>query len=352
VNAAQQIDFIIVGQGLAGSALAMQCCSRRYKILVLDDPSQNRSSFVAAGLFNPVTGKKMVKTWLADQLFPTLLEYYRAVEKETGTAFLHTAPIYRPFVSIREQNEWTARSGEDDYRDFVESVSLFPAFDGKINDPFGGVALKQTGYLDAPCYLKAVRKFLQARGVFREQIFNDDSLEISDDFVRYGDVLARKIIFCQGVQNGSNRWFGDFPIIPVKGEFIHIQCDWKADVILNRGVFMMPGPRDGEWKVGATYSWDDPCLEVTASARGELSRKLEDLIRIPYTITDQQWGIRPTTSDRRPMLGPHPLYKNLVIFNGLGTKGVSLAPYFSEILVRWMVNEGMIGKEADVSRFI
>ena len=351
MNAAQQIDFLIVGQGLAGSALAMRCSKRRYKILVLDDPSQNRSSMVAAGLFNPVTGKKMVKTWLADELFPALHEYYRAVEEDTGCTFLHPMPMYRPFVSIKEQNEWMAKGSQEPYRDFVLSVSVFPLLGGKINDPFGGVTLKQTGYLDTASYLKAVRQYLAGRDSFREQMFDEDRLEIGADFIRYGDITARKIIFCQGAQNSGNRWFGHFPIIPVKGEYIDIQCDCESDVIFNRGVFMLPGPGKHQWRVGATYSWDDLGSQVTPWARGELTRKLDDLIRIPYTIKSQQWGIRPTTSDRRPMVGAHPQYNSLVIFNGLGTKGVSLAPYFSEVLVRWMENEGTIGKEADVSRF-
>jgi glycine/D-amino acid oxidase-like deaminating enzyme len=114
---------------------------------------------------------------------------------------------------------------------------------------------------------------------------------------------------------------------------------------------MAPGKSSGEWRVGATYNRNDSSSASSEWARTELAGKLEDLIHFPYSIIGQQWGFRPTTPDRKPILGSHPQHPPLIIFNGLGTKGVSLAPYFSEVLFRWMENEGMINKEADVTRF-
>jgi glycine/D-amino acid oxidase-like deaminating enzyme len=351
VNAARNIDFLIVGQGLAGSALAMKCCERRYKILVFDDPSQNHSSRVAAGLFNPVTGKYMTKTWLADLIFPTLFEYYTAVEGLTRRRFFNPIPIYRPFAGIEEQNEWMGRSAAASYDAFVSNISQAPAFKGKINEPFGGVTLKQSGYLDTRAYLEAVRTYLEDRGAYRAQKFDGEKLEVRDDWVQYGDISAKKIIFCQGVQNATNRWFNTCPVEPLKGEMIQVQCALPMDVIFNRGVFMVPGPNSSDWRVGATYNREDHEPQVTASARDELTRKLDDLVRVPFSVTGQYWGVRPTTPDRRPVIGSHPNLRSMVIFNGLGTKGVSLAPYFSEILIRWLEGRGAIGKEADISRF-
>ncbi len=351
MNDTDKIDFIIVGQGLAGSALAMRLYKRNYKLLVLDEPSQNRSSLTAAGLFNPVTGKNMVKTWLADEIFPCLSEYYSQIEALTNTRFFHPMPLYRPFASIQDQNQWMARSAEEAYSNYVSEVSGSPRFEEKINDSLGGVTFKQTGYLDTRSYLEAVRKCLIEQGAFQAQHFQEEKLEILGNSVRYGKITAKKIIFCQGVRNTSNRWFNRYPVQSLKGEFLNMQCGWQTDVILVRGVFMVPGPGGNEWRVGATYNWHDQEPSVTVAAREELTGKLDDLIRMPYKITAQHWGVRPTTPDRKPIIGPHPQHNSLVIFNGLGTKGVSLAPYFSEVLIRWMENKGTINKEADVSRF-
>ena len=67
-----KIDFLLIGQGLAGSALGYRLKKAGKKIKLIDLPSENKSSRVAAGLYNPVTGRKMVKTWNADLLSPEI----------------------------------------------------------------------------------------------------------------------------------------------------------------------------------------------------------------------------------------------------------------------------------------
>lgn len=351
MNNASDVDFLIVGQGLAGSAVALRAMARNYKVLVLDEPSQNRSSRVAAGLFNPVTGRNMVKTWLADEIFPALHHFYRQAERLTGKTFFHPMPLYRPFANAEEQNEWMGKSADHAFAKYIARLSLSGCYDGKVRDPFGGITFTQTGFLDTLGYLEAVRTYLLGRQAFASAVFEAGQLEPGQSSVRYGSVTARKIIFCQGVQNAINPWFRNIPVKSLKGEFLGVQSDWRKDVILNRGVYFVPGAASGEWRVGSTYNWNDHSPEITAGARKELIEKLEDLISMPYTITGQQWGVRPTTPDRKPVLGAHPEHPSLVIFNGFGTKGVSLAPYFSEVLIRWMENKGTINKEADVTRF-
>lgn len=346
-----EIDLLIIGQGLAGSAVAMRAIERGYKILVMDEPAQNHSSVVAAGLFNPITGRKNVKTWLADEIFPSLHKFYSYAERVTGTEFFHPMPIYRPFISVEEQNEWMGNSAEDRYKDYLAGVSFSSGYNDRVNDPFGGITLKQSGYLDTRRYLEAVREYLTERAAFQSRTFVSDTLEISDEFVRYENIKAARVIFCQGVRNDANPWFRTFRVNSLKGEFLTMQCDWGADVILNRGVYVVPGTLTEGWRVGATYNWNDHLPEITPWARKELTTRLDDLVRMPYTITGQQWGVRPTTPDRKPIIGAHPEYRSLIIFNGFGTKGVSLAPYFSEVLIRWMEKKGTINKEADVTRF-
>lgn len=348
---AVEIDFLIVGQGLAGSALAMRALLRNHTVMVLDAPSQNHSSRVAAGLFNPVTGRNHVKTWLADEIFPFLFRFYREAERVTGAKFFYEMPLHRPFASAAEQNEWMARSTDDSYRNYIASLSTAGNADPAIEEPFGGVTFTQTGYVSTGPYLLAVRQYLERADAYREMTFVPEELVVEKGHVRLGNIRAKKIVFCQGAQNELNPWFRNVPVKPLKGEFITIQCRWRKNVILNRGVYMVPGEHPEEWRVGSTYNWDDRSLGPTPRAREEISQRLKLFFRLPFTVTGQKWGFRPSTPDRKPVLGGHPAYPPLVIFNGLGSKGVSLAPYFSEVLIRWLENEGMIHKEADVTRF-
>jgi glycine/D-amino acid oxidase-like deaminating enzyme len=351
VNATETVDYIIVGQGLAGSSVALQLIKREKKILVIDDSSSNHSSRIAAGLFNPVTGQNLVKTWMADTIFPYLHRYYREVELLTQKRFFQPMKLYRPFGSASEQNDWMGRTQDPLYAPYVDSINTSSRFPGEIKDNSGGMMLKQCGVLNTASYVDAIRDHIRSSNHFLDQPFNYDSVTINRDHVEYAGFRARKIIFCEGYRNAINPWFKRVPIRPLKGETITIKTAWPEHVILNRGVYMVPGIGPDEWRVGSTYNYNVTEPGTTQKGCEELTEKLNQLISFSFTIIAQDWGIRPTTIDRRPILGMHKDFERLLIFNGLGTKGVSLAPYFSEVFVRWVLGEGPLHKEVDVTRY-
>jgi glycine oxidase len=342
-----KVDYIVVGQGLAGSAIAVQLLKLKKKIVVFDDPSSNNSSRIAAGLFNPVTGKKMVRTWLADKLFPYLQHFYSSLEKETGNQFFNPVPLYRPFISIEEQNEWMVRAGDPLYGPYIDKVTTSNLIDG-VFDPYGGLLLRQCGFLDTMKYIQAVSILIEQNGTLNKELFLPDDLSFSDHGVVYRKYEATKIIWCTGVH--KHKLLEWLPIRSLKGETLSIKTELPMHTIINRGVYMVPMD-ESTWRVGSTYRFDDQTEMVTEEGKNELKSKISELIDIPFQIIDHQWGFRPTTPDRRPILGAHPEYKNLIVFNGLGTKGVSLAPYFSEVLVHWLEKSGSINKEVDIERF-
>jgi glycine oxidase len=342
------IDYIVVGQGLAGSAVAMQLIHLGKKVVVFDDPESNNSSRIAAGLFNPVTGKKMSKTWLADKIFPYLHQYYQTLEKQTGSRFFFSLPLYRPFISVEEQNEWMVRAGEAAYSPYVEKIHTQQVFPEVIN-PYGGLLLRKCGFVDTRKYIQAVSILIGHQNTLLKEMFSTDDLIITDHGVSYKQFTAKKIVWCTGVHN--NKYFDWLPIRCLKGETLSIRTDLPAGMIINRGVYMVPEFENRTWRVGSTYNVQDKAPGLTAGGKSELEGKISELILSDYTIADHQWGFRPTTPDRRPILGAHPEFRNLIVFNGLGTKGVSLAPYFSEVLVHWLEKKGSIDKEVDIDRF-
>jgi glycine oxidase len=344
-------DYIIVGQGLAGSCLALQLIRRGKKILVIDEPEKNICSTVAAGLFNPVTGQNLVKTWMADRLFPYLHNFYEKVEEETGIKILHALPMYRPFLTIEEQNEWMARTTMDEYKNIIGQVFTAPAY-GDIHNSLGGVLLTNSGFIDTQAFLSASRTIIEAHACLYKDGLQHNELQIHADYVAYHNWTAKKIIFCEGYKVAENPWFNKLPIRPLKGESLRIKTSWTEQVMLNRGVYMVPSNQPDHFKVGSTYQLKNIEYKPTQSGKEELEQKLRALIQFEYSVEAHEWGIRPTTVDRRPILGEHPVYKPLVIFNGLGTKGVSLAPYFSNVLAGWLESDGSsLPEEINVSRF-
>ena len=72
---------------------------------------------------------------------------------------------------------------------------------------------------------------------------------------------------------------------------------------------------------------------------------------VPYEVIEHSAGIRPTTIDRRPIIGSHPNYKNIYVFNGLGSRGILLAPTLSCWLYNHIYKRLLISKEVDIKRF-
>ncbi len=318
-------------------------------MVVFDQPELNHCTSAAAGLFNPITGKMLAKTWHADTLFPYLHTFYRRAENQLKKKFFYPVPLYRPFSSVQEQNEWMGRSTHASMKEYIANIFLNSTYGNEVRDPVGGVLLKHGGYVDTTVFTAAVRTLLNDSGSYREERLEEAELNALDQGIFYRDFTAKKIIYCGGVSDLNSRYFSWLPIKPLKGETLLIHMAPIAR-IYNRGVYVVPGNRRGEFKVGSTYDFD-LAPTVTDAGKAELEGKLNELMRISYSIIHQNWGIRPTTPDRRILLGPHPSHPNIVIFNGLGTKGISLAPYFSGLLAGWLGGEGEIGAEVNIQRF-
>jgi glycine/D-amino acid oxidase-like deaminating enzyme len=344
------LDFLIVGQGIAGSVLALQLLKRNKKVLVINNRATNCSSAVSAGIYNPITGRNMVKTWLADELFPYLTRFYQEAEKTLKAQFLHPMPIFRPFLTEQERAEWLTRVLQRDFSDFVAEVAAPTFHQDNMVHQHGGIVLKQSGYLDVKGFLKATRTYLEETGSYLEGDFIYDDMHLGS-WVSYQNIAAHQVIFCEGPQAQHNPFFSALPFRLVKGELLSVTLQQPLDVIYNRGIFIVPqATAANQAIVGATYNWQELSPTPTEAARHHLEEKLRKTFSLAYTVNDQQAGIRPATFDRHPLIGLHPRHPQIGIFNGLGTKGVSLAPYFAEKLVKHLLLQEALPQEVQLSR--
>jgi glycine/D-amino acid oxidase-like deaminating enzyme len=347
----KSVDYIIIGQGLAGSCLALQLLNLKKKIMVLDQPHANRASVIAAGLFNPITGKVMMKTWRAAELFTYLHSFYLEAQALLNAEFFFPRPLYRPFISAEEQNEWMGKSADGGLGDFIEAVYSAPAFTEDVMNPYGGVLLKGCGYVHTETFLKAVRRQLIDLDSYKETAFDEKALEVGGSQMVYQNWSAPKIIYCNGVAAQQSKYFKEVPLRALKGETLTIAVQPFLPRVYNRGVYVVPSAAPDQYKVGATYHAHDFTEAITLKAKQELSDKLDELLLRPRQLLSQQWGMRPTVSDRRPVIGPSRHNSKIILFNGLGTKGVSLAPFFSARLALWLEGKGLIEPTVAIERF-
>ncbi|TKT92723.1 NAD(P)/FAD-dependent oxidoreductase [Dyadobacter frigoris] len=343
-------DYLIVGQGIAGTSLAWHLHNSGKKVLLVNDSSLPSSSKVAAGIFNPLTGKKLVKTWLAGDIFPYAQNFYSGLEKKLDAEILHEASIFRPFRSIEEQNSYLSRTSDPGISTYIQDTKL-EIIPEHVHTPYGGMEVIQSGWVDLPVLLDKSREYFLENNQYLDSPFAADDLIFSGEHVIWKNITFDKVILCQGYLAKDNKYFRWLPFTPVKGEILEVQIEKiTGSQIVNQGIFILP-VTGSTCRIGATYSWENLNWDVTESAREELEEKLKPILKVPYSITGQSAGIRPSSHDRRPLLGIHPDHPQLGIFNGLGTKGVTLAPFFANQFSEYLVEHKELSDAVNIKRY-
>ena len=158
----KKYDYIIIGQGLAGSALAWRLYFNNKSFIIIDSEANTSASKAALGIYNPITGRKNIKTWNADILFKELENFYMRVEESLNTKILYRKNIFRPFKNNRDLNDWNIRLGNEKYKKYLK----------KINDK--GITTKGSGYLDVKKYLKETKKYFKHIGRYKIHKLNNN----------------------------------------------------------------------------------------------------------------------------------------------------------------------------------
>lgn len=346
-------DYIIVGQGLAGTILALSLQKKKHSVLIIDDNHKSSSSYIAAGVTHPMSFKRTILSWKGDFLFPYAKRFYRDIEKKYGTEFYESSSLIRVISSIEEQNNWAANSADSPMKEILQEpddnelqgLSNFP-----MEAPYGYGKVTMAGRLNLPEFLSFFKEEFKKSGSYFQDNFDYNSLKMRENGVEYKGYVAQKIIFCEGFRYIGNPYFSYLPNNLTKGEILIIKSDNIPQNFISKGIFTYPLSED-VFVVGATYRWKDHSLTTTEDAKNELIEKLESIGGFAYEIIDQKVGIRPTIPDRRPLVGLHPIENRVAIFNGMGSKGVLFAPYLADNFVGYLDGENDLEKEGDISRF-
>jgi hypothetical protein len=345
----KKVDYIIVGCGLAGIAFCEQLIQHDISFVVFDDQSQ-LSSIVAAGLYNPIVLKRFNEVWKANEQLGLALPFYNHLEEKLKVTLDEKIPILRRFASIAEQNEWFSACDKPNFENYL-STQLIKNENPAVVSPYGFGKVLQTGRIDTAVLLQHYKVYLKGDNLYKLETFKYDSLKIQNNSFRYGRFSAKNIVFAEGFGMMKNPFFNTLPLNEAKGEVITIKApNLKIDYILKSSVFVVPLGND-LYSVGATYNWDDKTNDITEVAKIELLSKLKQLITCDFEVIDQKAGIRPTVNDRRPLVGTHPIHQKMAILNGLGTRGVMIAPYAAKNLYNWIEHGIPLDPEMDISRF-
>lgn len=351
LSVVMKVDYLIVGQGLAGTLLAYEFYRQNKSFLVIDNPDQPQSSEVAAGLINPIIFRRMTKSWLVDEAFPQMESTYLQLEN------LLQEQLYFPGKIIKILSEygltlWKEKIFANKLENYLTAEPDLNFSNKNIKAAFGFACINKAGRLDIQKLIISFSEFLQEQNLIKRERIDYEKLVFKGSLVVYNDLQAEKIIFCEGTAASENPFFKNLKFKHSKGELLELKIpELKLDRILSDEVFVMPVGND-RYKVGATYCWDELNRETTDSARDELMNKLEKIISLKPEIVNQKAGIRPTMHDRKPVIGLLPDNLQIGIFNGLGSKGVLLGPYFARQVADYLIgNSDYIHPEANIKRY-
>ncbi|WP_220455441.1 NAD(P)/FAD-dependent oxidoreductase [Tenacibaculum pelagium] len=344
-----EVDYIIVGLGLAGLALAETLVEHNKSFVVFEDDSQ-KSSVVAGGVYNPVILKRFTPAWNAHEQLQVAIPFYNQLEERLNIKVDYKFKTKKVFNSIGDENNWFIASDKPMLSHYMNPQIDKNKINGVIGD-FGFGELNGTGRIDTVQLINSYKDYLKKSDKLIESKFEYDQLFFSESTIDYKNIKANKVVFCEGFGLKENPFFNHLPLNGTKGETMIIHApELKIDFLLKSSVFVMP-IGDDYYKVGATFNWTDKTSIPTEDGRQELKTKLDKVINVPYTITNQSAGIRPTVKDRRPLVGIHSKHQQLAILNGLGTRGVMIAPTVAKSLFNHLEKGTELEKEIDIKRF-
>ena len=342
-------DYLIVGLGLAGISFCEVLEKNQKTFTVINNDSQQASQ-VAGGLYNPVILKRFTLAWKAKEQLTMAFPFYADLEKKLSVTLDSRIPVYRRFASVEEQNLWFEAADRPQLGPYL-STKIVQNINAAIDAPHGYGEVLQTGRVNTKKLIFEYANYLRSKNVLQEEAFDFEALQMKGNAIRYKSLKAKHLVFAMGFGLGKDPYFNYLPLNGTKGELLTVKIpNLRESNIIKSGVFIIPLGND-LYSVGATYKWKDKTNIPTEDAKSELLEKLTSFLKVDYEVVSHVAGIRPTVSDRRPLVGRHPEHQNLYVLNGLGSRGVMIAPYAAKQLYHFIEQGAQLDPEMDIARF-
>lgn len=324
-------DVLIAGQGLAGTLLAWELERAGISFAVADAGQRAAASWAAAGILNPITGRRLVRSWRYETLRPAAAAVFRELEAELGVPLWREMRLRRRFADERERAVAARKLAAGELAPYVESADA------------AGLWLREAARVDLPALLAVARARWAGQGRLREERVNLG--EAAQDHAL--------VVDCTGRAAAEPGAFAFVPWEFSKGEILEIAAEGLvADVIVNDGHWIVP-VGDGVAWVGATHEPGGRDARVSAAAREKLTGWAGGLLDgRRFTVVGQRSGVRVNLPDRRPVAGRHPQHERLGLCGGLAAKGTLWAPFLARQWADHLTTGRPFDPEVDLRRFV
>ena len=344
------VDFIVVGQGIAGTLLAFDLIEARKSVAIIDVNLKASATRVAAGMINPVGMKRCVPSHNSHLYFPKAIERYRQLEQKLDANFLKLKSILRLFSNKSLKNEWQIKFSNTNMDRYISRFFDDNTF-SDFKDANGSAVVCPAAHIDLQTFLDKSREHFKTECLLLEERFDFSKFDPKE--IRYKFLKSNYIIFCEGFRIKDNPYFKTLPLSPTKGEVMTIRIPSLEtfDKIISKGVYILP-LGNHLYTVGATYNHTDITDELTSEGQAFLRDKISDILSVDFEVISSVAGVRPTVKDRKTLIGLHPNYHKIGVFNGLGTRGALQGPSLSAEFSAVLLGDQKNYQNIDNQRFI
>ncbi|MEY3774792.1 MAG: hypothetical protein RLZZ129_1572, partial [Verrucomicrobiota bacterium] len=275
-------------------------------IRIVDAGHAGAASRAAAGIINPVAGRRFVQTPQIDLLLPLARSSYARLEQILGVPLWREMRVRRWFRDEGEIHRLAAKLAAGELAPYVTAADA------------AGCWIEPAARVDVPALLAAARARWLDAGVLRETTV---------DWARL-DPAHGLVIDCTGAAARRGP-FADMEFAWSKGETLQVAVPGlDPDVILNRGHWLLPLANGTAW-VGATHEPGLDEANPTAAARAQLLDAAAGLANTPVSLRAHFAGVRLTMRDKLPVAGRHPGDPRRGICAALGGRGALFAPWLA-----------------------
>lgn len=351
--------FLIVGQGLAGTALAWRLHERGVPFVIVDRDEPVTCSKVAAGLVTPITGMRLSLNWRFTEFRDEAVRFYETLEQRLGQRFYFALDQVRLFRDAAARDLFRRRLEDPAVAAQVTKLDWSDGPKRLLDEtvfamPQGGFEQTGGGYLDTAAYLAASQRWFAAAGCWQRGEVLPQDLEIRPDgTVSWQDTDYAAAIFCLGWQGADVPWFKWVPFQSARGSIITAQAeglDGEHRVVNSSGCWLLPRA-DGGLRIGPTY---EPQFDRTAPHQPDperlagLREKVNRLVLPPVHWQEVQTAVRPIIKRAKWVVGRHPQHPQIGFFNGLGSKGALRAPWAARHLMDHWLDGSPLEPELDL----
>ncbi len=342
--------ILIIGGGLAGTALAWRLHERGAPFLLVDRDAPVTASKIAAGLVTPITGMRLTLSWRYSAFHAEALRFYRDKEALLGGVFFYETPVVRLLRSEKEVHRWQERRAQPEIASFIHATREPLVNDAVFANPHGGFEQRPAGWLDTAAWLQASRDFFTRQGAWLTGEVAADALQVNAGSASWDGREYESAVFCTGWEAARHPWFDWAPFKSARGTILTLRADLGGERrVISSGCWVVPRA-DGSARAGPTYEipFTAPHTPAREAVAG-LEAKLRAMVRADFQVIEEQTAVRPIVHGHEALLGLHPGRPRVAILNGLGSKGVLRSPWLARHLVEHLLDGAPLEPAVDLA---